>query len=67
MPWAIAVAGLLAYEVAALARGRPTLSLMVWRAVKAWPFLGWIISLVAGGLLVHFGWLPAGCDPTKGF
>jgi hypothetical protein len=67
MPWAIAIVFLLGYELAALARGRPTLSLMVWRGVAAWPFLGWIISLVAGGLLVHFGWIPAGCDPAKGF
>jgi hypothetical protein len=67
MPWAIAIVFLSAYELAALTRGWPTLSLIVWRAVKAWPFLGWLIGLFAGGLLVHFGWLPAGCDPTKGF
>lgn len=67
MPWALAIVFLLAYEFTALARGWTTLSLMIWRAVKAWPFLGWLIGVVAGGLLVHFGWLPAGCDPTKGY
>jgi|GEM_PF-2430543 hypothetical protein len=65
--WILGLAVWAVYEAFALFAGRRTLSMQIWMAVKRWPFLGWIIGLVVGGLLVHFGWIPAGCDPTKGF
>jgi hypothetical protein len=65
--WWLGAAVWAIYEAFAIARNRRTLSMQVWISVKRWPFLGWLISLVVGGLLVHFGWIPAGCDPTKGF
>ncbi len=65
--WLFAVALLAAYEAFAVATRRQTLSMWFWVTCKAWPFFGWLVSLAVGGLLVHFGWIPAGCDPTKGF
>jgi hypothetical protein len=67
MPWIIAAALLLAYEFYAIARGKKTLSRMMWEANADWPFLSTLIGMVIGGLLVHFFWLPAGCDPVRGF
>ncbi len=67
--WGAAVLLLGAYEFVACYRRRydATLSMWMWKALKAWPFFGILMGLVIGGLLVHFGWIPAGCDPTKGF
>jgi len=67
MAWIIAIVFLLAYEAWALKTGRTTLSRMMWDANYRWPFFSTLVGLVTGGLLVHFFWLPTGCDPVKGF
>ena len=67
LAWIAAVIILLAYEFYAIATGKETLSARIWRMEKWWPFFGTLVGLIIGGLLVHFFWIPAGCDPTKGF
>jgi hypothetical protein len=56
MPWLLAVAFLLLYEMIALATGRRTLSRMVWNATRAWPPLPFVAGIAVGGLAVHFWW-----------
>ena len=67
MPWIIAGLFLLGYETLALATEHKTLSRMVWEANYKWPFLSSVVCLIVGGLLVHMFWIPAGCEPLKGF
>jgi hypothetical protein len=67
MPWGVAIIALLGYEFYALCRGKTTLSRMMWQANAEWPFLSTLVGFIIGGLLVHFFWLPTGCNPVKGF
>lgn len=67
MPWIFAILFLGSYEAYALRTGKRTLSRMVWEANYRWPFLSSLVSLIVGGLLVHLFWIPAGCDPLRGF
>ncbi len=67
MPWLIVAVVLLTYEFYALLKGKKTLSRMMWEANANWPFLSTLIGFIVGGLLVHFFWLPTGCNPLKGY
>ena len=47
-------------EYIALAHNGMSLSEWVWRAEAAWPMLGWVMGVLAGGLAVHFFWVNQG-------
>ena len=66
MMWVSWIVGVImsfaALETMAVVTGRQTLSQTVWEANKAFPLLGPIFGLVAGGLAVHFFWIAQGCN-----
>lgn len=54
LAWLAAIGLLLGYEWYAIKYGKMTLSRAVVNTFRAWPLLGFVVGLIAGGLAVHF-------------